>query len=281
MTYGSPSTPTAIPGNPACWGWDWRGSCPYPDPGHGPVVRREELPRETPSPTGSPVSVAAAAAAVSDCAVPAVPTFLATTYPASRLSSACACVLGSATAGPLITPTSECTVLATTTTAARTTVPQFCNPAWHVNAPSRTGNPRSGHTATADVGRVADKVDCCARCAGVFDCVAWSYRPQATGTVNADEGRLDDPWQPGTCFVVYNTGDAPRGDAAANCPNGVVGNVLAGSRNGPPLVPNTPFRWGHLYRNGWNQGPCGSPNNLLQSGQSPGFDYDSLCPAGQ
>ena len=75
------------------------------------------------------------------------------------------------------------------------------------------------------------------------------------------------------CVAVYNydlvaPSNGDNDDAAAVCPNGVVGEALGGASGNPSA--GGQFRWENLYYNGWNEGPCGRPLNLFQSGQDGG-----------
>ncbi|KAK8020083.1 hypothetical protein PG990_005221 [Apiospora arundinis] len=271
LTYPSPPTPSPIPGNAACYGWPEGVACPYP-----PTRKR--------SPADAPAAALAAPharrEAAAECPTPTVPSFLttATTYPASRLSSACSCVMTSA---PLPTTTSTCTAISATW--PQTTIPAFCQPSFHANRASLLPLPGVTSTATATLGVVSDKLDCCVSCAGIYNCIAWSYVPYPSPTpaapvVTTTPGSNKiNPWISGMCVAVYNYGVAPgpNDNAAAVCPNGVVGEALGGGSNNPSA---SELRWDNLYYNGWNEGPCGRPYNLFQSGQDAGRgDYDTQC----
>lgn len=274
LTYPSPPTPSTIPGNAACYGWPEGVACPYP-----PTRKRTDA--DVPAAAVMPTQARRQAA---DCPTPITPSFLttATTYPASRLSSACSCVMTSA---PLPTTTSTCTAISATW--PQTTIPAFCQPSFHVNRAELLQLSGVTSTAVATLGAVSDKLDCCVSCAGIYNCVAWSYVPYpssatpptpAAPAATTSNGKIN-PWISGRCVALYNYGVAPgpNDNAAAVCPNGVVGEVLGGmSRN--PSSSSGEYRWNNLYYNGWNEGPCGRPLNVFQSGQDAGRgDYDTLC----
>ncbi|KAK6842844.1 hypothetical protein PG987_003704 [Apiospora arundinis] len=261
-----------------------------PHPGQRRVLRLARgcglplSPTRKRSPADAPAAALAAPharrEAAAECPTPTVPSFLttATTYPASRLSSACSCVMTSA---PLPTTTSTCTAISATW--PQTTIPAFCQPSFHANRASLLPLPGVTSTATATLGVVSDKLDCCVSCAGIYNCVAWSYVPYPSPTpaapvVTTTPGSNKiNPWISGMCVAVYNYGVAPgpNDNAAAVCPNGVVGEALGGGSNNPSA---SELRWDNLYYNGWNEGPCGRPYNLFQSGQDAGRgDYDTQC----
>ncbi|KAK7924354.1 hypothetical protein PG985_006408 [Apiospora marii] len=275
LTYPSPPTPSAIPGNAACYGWPTGGTCPYP-----PTRKRWPAPDAALWAQARRQAVAAA-----DCPAPSIPAFLttATSYPASRLSSACSCALASASP-----PTTTTTCTAIGATWPQITIPAFCQPSFHANRASLLPLPGITSTAVATLGVVSDKLDCCVSCAGIFNCVAWSYVPFPSPTstnaapTTATDNKKINPWISGMCVAVYNYGiiapssDGDDDNAAAVCPNGVVGEALGGASGNPSA--GGQFRWENLYYNGWNEGPCGRPLNVFQSGQDGGRgDYDTLC----
>ncbi|KAI1078981.1 hypothetical protein F5B20DRAFT_188070 [Whalleya microplaca] len=167
------------------------------------------------------------------------------------------------------------------------TIPNFCAPSFLVNAPSLL--PRRLPTATATIGGVSNKLDCCVQCADMFNCVAWSYKPVYTMTPNARLPGGFDPWGRGDCEAIYYVGGADENnvdvsDGAANlCPNGKVGDILDGSANGKAEGGSSgyggnPLSWTNLYYNGWNEGACGEPVDPFSSGQDAGTgDADSRC----
>ncbi|KAK8055104.1 hypothetical protein PG993_000331 [Apiospora rasikravindrae] len=278
LSYPSPPTPSTIPGNAACYAWPAGVSCPYP-----PTRKR------SPDPV-APAPAVQARQAVADCPAPTVPSFLmtaTTSYPASRLSSACSCLVGSA---PLPTTTSTCTAIGESAAWPQTTIPAFCQPSFHVNRASLLPLPGVTSTAVVTLGLVSDKLDCCVSCAGIYNCVAWSYVPfpsptaaaVSTGGSSSSSNKDNiNPWISGMCVAAYNYGIIPtnsnnNGNAAAVCPNGVVGEALGGGTRNPSG--DGGLRWENLYYNGWNEGPCGRPLNVFQSGTDGGRgDYDSLC----
>ncbi|KAI1209314.1 uncharacterized protein F4807DRAFT_103253 [Annulohypoxylon truncatum] len=171
------------------------------------------------------------------------------------------------------------------------TVPNFCNPSALANAasfaPARTDVP----TATVTVGAVSNKLDCCVQCAGIFNCVAWRFVPVYTQTPNAHLPGGFDPWGRGDCEAVYHTGDpanetetgvveAAGDEETANlCPNGKVGEMLAGAGGNTTTANGTSAgSWMNLYYNGWNEGPCAEPVAPFESGSDSGRgDADDLC----
>ncbi|KAK7950987.1 uncharacterized protein PG986_006715 [Apiospora aurea] len=283
LSYPSPPTPSTIPGNAACYAWPGGVPCPYPP------TRKRSL-----GPALAAPALAVQGRQAADCSTPTVPAFLTTTatssYPASRLSSACSCLVDAA---PLPTTTTTCTAIGAGATWPQTTIPAFCQPSFHANRASLAGITGIS-TAVATLGLVSDKLDCCVSCAGIYNCVAWSYVPfpsPATAAIatppstqqpdgNNNNNNKINPWISGTCVAVYNHGSvsSPNSDngnnAAAVCPNGAVGEVLGGGSGNP----SGGLRWENLYYNGWNEGPCGRPLNVFQSGQDGGSgDYDTLC----
>ncbi|KAI8961166.1 hypothetical protein F5Y11DRAFT_241601 [Daldinia sp. FL1419] len=160
------------------------------------------------------------------------------------------------------------------------TIPNFCNPSAQVNAPSLITSRTDIPTATVSVGAVSNKLDCCVQCAGIFNCVAWSFVPVYTQAPNAHLPGGFDPWGRGDCEVVYHTGNpddeagTAHDNSAANlCPNGKVGELLAISGSA-----TTNGSWTNLYHNGWNEGPCAEPVAPFDSGKDAGRgDAANLC----
>ncbi|KAK8088389.1 hypothetical protein PG997_003350 [Apiospora hydei] len=275
LSYPSPPTPSTIPGNAACYAWPAGVPCPYP-----PTRKRSPGPA-----LAAPAPAVQGRQAAADCSTPTVPAFLTTTattsYPASRLSSACSCLVDAA---PLPTTTTTCTAIGAGATWPQTTIPAFCQPSFHVNRASLAGI-TGVSTAVATLGVVSDKLDCCVSCAGIYNCVAWSYVPfsspipgSPTTKAAASGNSKINPWISGMCVAVYNYGTAlnSENNAAAVCPNGAVGEVLGGGSSYPSG--GGQLRWENLYYNGWNEGPCGRPLNVFQSGQDGGRgDYDMFC----
>lgn len=179
--------------------------------------------------------------------------------------------------------TSVCTSI--TGSSPTATLPSFCEPSLHVNAPEFL-TPRNESLALANVtiGTAADKIACCVECVRLFNCVAWRFNPVYVGEPTERLPGGFDPWGRGSCDVVYYTGgiDPENGvteDGAADlCPNGKVGEVLEGSANVPGPDGNSTDRWTNVYYNGWNQGSCGAPVNVFESGTNAGKgDPDTLC----
>ncbi|KAI1089403.1 hypothetical protein F5B19DRAFT_495423 [Rostrohypoxylon terebratum] len=184
--------------------------------------------------------------------------------------------------------TSVCTSIAGSYPTA--TIPNFCNPSAQVNAaslaPARTDLP----TATVTVGGVSNKLDCCVQCADIFNCVAWRFVPVYTQQPNAHLPGGFDPWGRGDCEAVYHTGNptnetsigvvkATKDDETANlCPNGKIGEILAGGRSNGTTNGTSAGSWMNLYYNGWNEGPCAEPVAPFKSGHDAGRgDADDLC----
>ncbi|RYO78182.1 hypothetical protein DL762_004939 [Monosporascus cannonballus] len=182
-------------------------------------------------------------------------------------------------AAPEAQATSTCTSIVGSSPTA--TIPAFCNPSLHVNAPNLL--PRNLPTANVSIATTPDKIGCCVECAGMFNCVAWRFVPAFSfPPTDALPGGFE-PWGRGSCELVYHTGGLDPGagvsadGAAAVCPNGKVGEVLEGSENVPGPDSET-RRWSNVFYNGWNQGSCGAPVGLFESGTNAGRgDPDTLC----
>ncbi|KAI0002859.1 hypothetical protein F4779DRAFT_602621 [Xylariaceae sp. FL0662B] len=167
------------------------------------------------------------------------------------------------------------------------TIPNFCAPSVLVNAASFL--PRSLPTATATIGGVSNKLDCCVQCADMFNCVAWKYKPVYTKTPDARLPGGFDPWGRGDCEAIYYVGsmdenrDVVEDGAPSLCPNGKVGGILDGTTNGKAGsgtggYGGNPQSWTNLYYNGWNEGACGEPVDPFRDGQDAGTgDADSIC----
>ncbi|KAK6860629.1 hypothetical protein PG995_004265 [Apiospora arundinis] len=270
LTYGSPPTASPVPGSPGCFGHT--GDTPCAVSGQKRVVATTPAVQDS-----SPLSAAA----------DALPSFVDLALPRASVSSACSCLLSSPSSSPVKRAAAAATSPCTTVTGSypATTVPAFCNPALHTNAPSLV-NPGNVPVATATVGAVSNKVDCCASCAGIFNCVAWQFVPVYQGQPSEKLPGGFDPWGRGDCQVVYHTGapdeakNVTTTDGLAVCPNGKVHEMLSGSNNPPEAQGNSTQQWNNVYYNGWNQGSCGMPLNAGQSGDSPGMgDKSSLCPS--
>lgn len=182
--------------------------------------------------------------------------------------------------------TAVCTTIAGNYPTA--TIPNFCNPSAMVNAPGFLPARSNLPTATVTIGAVSNKLDCCVQCADVFNCVAWRFVPVYTQTPNAHLPGGFDPWGRGDCEAVYHIGN-PKDEVATGiisvvddqqtanlCPNGNVGEVLAGSDGDG--VTNGTDSWMNLYYDGWNEGPCANPAAPFEAGQDSGKgDADKLC----
>lgn len=182
------------------------------------------------------------------------------------------------------------------------TVPAFCNPSLHVNAPRLAASAPGSDpeapplpTGTVQVGTAADKIACCAECARLFNCVAWRFVPVYVGDPTDRLPGGFDPWGRGSCDIVYHVGAAAPdpddgGETPDLCPNGLVGDLLEGSTNPSPSPLSPPPEdgggnatharsWMNVYYNGWNQGSCGAPVNAFEDGADDGMgDEDTLCP---
>lgn len=89
---------------------------------------------------------------------------------------------------------------------------------------------------------VPSKIDCCAACAQIFNCVWWKF----------DFGSsAHDPWALGTCHYAYHTDNTlvaggPNYNVPAICPNG--------NRDGTLQVVTPAFDGGGLNGTGYNGG---------------------------
>ncbi|KAI0020129.1 hypothetical protein F4780DRAFT_391257 [Xylariomycetidae sp. FL0641] len=154
-----------------------------------------------------------------------------------------------------------------------TTVPAFCQPARMTNAPSLASSGAAANLATKTISAVSNKLDCCSACAGIANCVAWSFVPVFTQPPTPQLPGGFDPWGRGDCAAVYYYGDAATTEGAASiCPNGRVEGLLKGSNN------ENVEAWDNIYQDGWNQGACGEPQGAFEAGESKGFG-DNLCNA--
>ncbi|KAI0126732.1 hypothetical protein BJ170DRAFT_416495 [Xylariales sp. AK1849] len=254
LTYGSPPSASQVPGNPGCYGSPNGMTCSLSQ------KRAVHTPKRDVSKDLS-----------------------------NQLSSASTTLPIHASLTEAVVSSSTCRSIMNA--SPTTTIPSFCHPSLHVNAPSLNRS-RFLPTATATISAVADKLSCCVECAGVLNCAAWSFQPVYTQPPSPRVPGGFDPWGRGNCAVLYNIGDpdAQVGggteDAAAVCPNGKIGDMLEGSNNrgkddgegGHEL--GKKCRWDNLFYNGWNQGTCGEPQDEWKYGTDPGVgDTDSLCPA--
>ncbi|KAK7753023.1 hypothetical protein SLS62_004972 [Diatrype stigma] len=186
-------------------------------------------------------------------------------------------------------PTPVCTSIAGSSPTA--TLPSFCEPSLHVNAASFL-QPRASDLGAAlanvTIATSPDKVGCCAECARLYNCVAWRFVPVYQGKPTPHLPGGFDPWGQGNCDIVYYTGNAEDPDsgvttdgAADLCPNGRVGELLDvnGTSANVPGPNGETDRWSNVYYNGWNEGSCGAPGNVFESGAAEGRgDPDTLCP---
>ncbi|CAN8101543.1 unnamed protein product [Discula destructiva] len=263
ITYASPPSPSTVPGgggNYGCQELFGIASC-WPN---AEKERRRPNPTATQGTQDRRIRADTTASSLS-CPTLPLPTFISTTYPPASITSACSCLLITA---PVYTTTSICTSIVTN--LPDSTIPAFCAPTQLRNAPTILSSlPLT--TATASLGTVGNKMDCCASCGDIFNCVAWSFAPSATAP--AFPGGFD-PWLPGGCVVVYNYGSGEPGEFAI-CPNGQVGEVLSGSNNADPENPDYYYE-DSIYYNGWNEGPCGEANGEENESSVDNFEYN-IC----
>ena len=273
IIYTSPATPAPVPGSPGCYGLSDEVPC-----------SSEAVTQPTTTPSAGYYG-AQAEELFAGCSSPTSPAFVpntASTYEPSQISSACSCLLS-------ISPTSTASALAATTTATQptsvcttiagssptATYPAFCHPSLHKNAVSISND--SLPTATVTVGAVTNKMDCCASCVGIFNCVWWKFEPAFTGQPTEKLPGGFDPWGRGDCVVGYHIGDrnaevVGAEPPAAVCPNGMVGEILAtnGGQGG--------HGWSNVYWNGFNEGPCAAASNVFVPSSDVGYDKSGLCP---
>lgn len=288
-----------MPGHPACYGLPSGTTCPYEQDGTSSSERRRRRDRRTP-----PWLLTASRAPLWESQInPSQPD--ATPFPAdgSDVSARAAPAYGSdataittddttATTATITASASEdsTTAAASTTTCTQitgssptATIPSMCHPSLHVNAGGLAAS-RSATLATASVtvAAVANKVECCASCADIFNCVAWSFAPVYTQAPTPQQPGGFDPWARGSCVVLYHTGtddyddagNATAGAAApAVCPNGAVGSVLD-TANG---TSSNPGGWENVYYNGWNEGPCGAPADGWEEDGLDAGTGDAVC----
>lgn len=190
------------------------------------------------------------------------------------------------------TSVSVCTSIAGVYATA--TIPNFCNPSALANAPDFATDTASMPAATVSIGGVSNKLDCCVQCADIFNCVAWKFVPVYTQKPNAHLPGGFDPWGRGDCVAMYHTGApqtaSPAGgnilavtseETANLCPNGKIGEILAGSENAGGAQNSSAeavSSWSNLYYNGWNEGPCAEPVAPFETGTDSGRgDQESQC----
>lgn len=215
------------------------------------------------------------------CPTQAAPTWIAASYPPSRVSSACSCVLSSTTATSTVwaiktaaTYTETCTTY--TRGFLQTSVAAICDPSLYVNAVAKPTQPTGtlGAPAVEATRPVSDRISCCQLCATTYNCVYWKWLPDHTFPADAAHfiGGFD-PWDTGSCVFGY----------VASLPSTPV-------TSGPYICPNTfghdyldysqgqNASWGQyesLYRQGWNQGACGNALNLYESNWECGCNWAS------
>ncbi len=217
IKYASRPTPVTIPGNPTpasleCFGLP-SGEC-YADARRGlrgnagaaADAQAAALGPRTLSPTSAGSSTTTTT--TSSCPSLTTPTWIPSTYGASRVSSACSCILSSATAATVtayaVSTAAAATSVCTTYTSAhpQSTYAAYCDPSLYVNALASPTTP-AGVSAAQTTVSVDSRIDCCQACAGIFNCVFWKYLPQTTFAPNAQFAGGFDPWAPGSCVVGY------------------------------------------------------------------------------
>lgn len=111
-------------------------------------------------------------------------------------------------------------------------------------------------------------MDCCAACAGIFNCVWWKF----------DFGTPGDGWKPGICHYAYYIGTSTDAGLEYNqpaiCPNGVTQGITNGITGQIGLEANNDHP-------GYNSGPCGNAYNNFESSQDFGYPDDyylHTCP---
>ena len=283
ITYGSPPTPVPVPG-------DGNPSKKLKRESDSPAVMKERAfgtAEEEAQAAGArkdkkrnlagredPEAAAGAAldrrVATTTCPSQAIPTWIATTYPPSRVSSACSCILSSTTVTAYsyaVTTTGTLTETCTkyTTTLPQSTVAAFCDPSLYTNALAKPTAPAGAPPAAEATKAVPNRMACCQTCATTFNCVYWKYLPDHTVPVDPLKFVQGfDPWDSGKCVVGYNTAlptSPVPNDTPLICPNGS-GKEYLDYRQGT----NASFgEYRSLYLNGWNEGACGRALNLWQS----------------
>ncbi|KAK2016438.1 hypothetical protein LZ32DRAFT_669480 [Colletotrichum eremochloae] len=147
------------------------------------------------------------------CASATIPTWLATTYPPSRISSACSCLLTTTVPpNPTFTaPTSTGYCTEYTYTAPTTTVANFCDPTFYSNfvaTPTIPAGATASH-AKATVSPVGDRLTCCEVCAETFNCVYWKYQAARPQTPSPAFPGGFDPWNYGRTMVAASWATSP------------------------------------------------------------------------
>jgi hypothetical protein len=136
------------------------------------------------------------------------------------------------------------------------TYPAFCAPSDQVNVVAPASH--SGYQVVPNFS-APSKMDCCAACASVFNCVWWKF----------DFGTSGDGWAPGICHYAYYTGNNQNtdGNQPAICPNGATLGIPFGAN--PPAD-----REESNNQPGCNFGPCGNAYDVFQSSQDFGYPDD-------
>lgn len=287
ITYASPPTPITVPGapNPAaleCFPLPSEDCYPYKKRRDDPRRGLASMPTAAPAPADFEEKAKAAlelrqvaTTTSASCPSQTVPSWISATYPASRVSSACSCILFSTTTAQSTVyavstaPTFTETCTSYTSGAPRKTYAAYCDPSLYTNAIASPTTP-AGVSAAEATSSVDTRIDCCQACADIYNCVFWKYTPDTTfapGPIFVDGF---DPWSPGSCVVGYQTGVTgdPGQDSGqpAVCPNGVAGLFLDYSEGQHALAGT----YNSLFMNGWNDGPCGSAVNIYESNQACG-----------
>jgi hypothetical protein len=281
ITYGSPPTPVPVPGdgNPSKKKVKRAPDSPAvlkerafraAEEGALAAGARNDKNRRTGNANAEAAGVLKERQATTSCPSRVAPTWIPTTYPPSRISSACSCILSSTTSTSYkyaITTTATYTETCTkyTTTLPQSTLAAFCDPSLYTNALAKPTAPAGMPPAAEATRPVSNRMACCQACATIFNCVYWKYLPDHSVPVDPQKFIQGfDPWDSGSCVIGYNTalppGPVPN-DAPLICPNGR-GNEYLDYRQGT----NASFgQYRSLYLNGWNQGACGRAYNIYQS----------------
>ncbi|KAI9715155.1 MAG: hypothetical protein M1812_006134 [Candelaria pacifica] len=234
-------TPVTVPG----------GDCNYP-----PFQGKRDLPIQTPAPNRL------------EARSTALPSYVAT-YPPASISSACSCLSVPVAATQTISDYFYTQVTSGTCTSydklPYTSYPAFCATENQANAATVTSLPNVvtvSRSAGAAI-NVPSKLDCCALCGNVFNCIWWKF----------DFKIPNQPFSGGTCTYAFHTdikSDPGFGDLAI-CPNGALNfpGDRYGSGAGDPML-----------KTGYNPGACGGAFGVYQSSQDQGFPtcfYDGSC----
>ncbi len=189
ITYGPTPSPSYIPSPVACYGLP-PIYCDQMDrrDREGAAYGQREHARRAVLAALSNKDVAEVAEVIkrvvaTSCATVAVPTWIPTTYPASRISSACTCVVTSQP-GPSVTeydistaPSATSTCTSYTSGTPGGTWAAYCDPSLYTNAIAAPTVP-AGKARAETTAAVDNRMDCCGACAGIFNCIYWEIFSQ-------------------------------------------------------------------------------------------------------